>query len=87
MDFGILEEDYDDEEEEVKEGFKIRAKSRGYGVSDETYKTRDEAKKAAVMMAALTGGVWEVIEEDHACDGYLGDIDGLYAKECEGKND
>ena len=26
-------------------------------------------------------------DEDHACDGYLGDIDGLYAKECEEKND
>lgn len=32
-------------------------------VSDKTYKTRDEAKKAAIMNAARTGGDWEVIEE------------------------
>lgn len=49
--------------DDVNEGFKIRDKSRGYGVSDKTYKTRDEAKKAAVMHAARTGGDWEVIEE------------------------
>lgn len=47
----------------VAEGFKIRDKSRGYGVSDETYKTHDEAKKAAVMKAASTGSEWEVIKE------------------------
>ena len=45
------------------EGFKIRDKSRGYGVSDKTYKTHDEAKKAAVMKAASTGSEWEVIKE------------------------
>jgi hypothetical protein len=50
-------------EEKVAEGFKIRDKSRGYGVSDKTYKTHDEAKKAAVMKAASTGSEWEVIKE------------------------
>jgi len=50
-------------DKEVAEGFKIRNKSRGYGVSDETYKTRDEAKNAALMRAAHSGGEWEVIEE------------------------
>ena len=47
----------------VEEGFKIRDKSRGYGVADKTYKTREEAKKAATMKAAETGGDWEVLEE------------------------
>lgn len=49
--------------EKANEGFKIRDKSRGYGVSDKTYKTHDEAKKAAVMKAASTGSEWEVIKE------------------------
>ena len=49
--------------EKVAEGFKIRDKSRGYGVSDKTYKTRAEAKDAAVMKSASSGGDWEVIEE------------------------
>lgn len=49
--------------ESVEEGYKIRDKSRGYGVSDKTYKTREEAKKAATMKAAMTGGDWEVVEE------------------------
>ena len=51
--------------QEINEGFKIRDKSRGYGVADKTYKTREEAKKAAVMKAAMTGGDWEVIEEGY----------------------
>ena len=51
------------DKEKVAEGFKIRDKSRGYGVSDKTYKTHDEAKKAAVMKAASTGSEWEVIKE------------------------
>lgn len=50
---------------EINEGFKIRDKSRGYGVADKTYKTREEAKKAATMKAAMTGGDWEVIEEGY----------------------
>ena len=49
--------------EHVAEGYKIRDKSRGYGVSDKTYKTREEAKDAAIMKMASTGGDWEVIEE------------------------
>ena len=49
--------------ESVEEGFKIRDKSRGYGVSDKTYKTREEAKKAALMKMASTGSEWEVIKE------------------------
>ena len=51
--------------QEINEGFKIRDKSRGYGVADKTYKTREEAKKAATMKAAMTGGDWEVIEEGY----------------------
>ena len=51
--------------QEINEGFKIRDKSRGYGVADKTYKTREEAKKAAIMKAAMTGGDWEVIEEGY----------------------
>jgi hypothetical protein len=47
----------------VAEGFKIRDKSRGYGVSDKTYKTRKEAQDAAIMKQASSGGEWEVIEE------------------------
>jgi hypothetical protein len=53
----------DAKKKKVAEGFKIRDKSRGYGVSDKTYKTHDEAKKAAVMKAASTGSEWEVIKE------------------------
>ena len=49
--------------ESIEEGFKIRDKSRGYGVSDKTYKTREEAKKAALMKMASTGSEWEVIKE------------------------
>jgi hypothetical protein len=45
------------------EGFKIRDKSRGYGVSDKTYATRAEAEKARLLKMASTGGDWEVIEE------------------------
>ena len=55
--------------ESVSEGFKIRDKSRGYGVSDKTYKTRKEAQDAAVMKSASTGGDWEVIEEKVATEG------------------
>jgi hypothetical protein len=50
-------------DESVSEGFKIRDKSRGYGVSDKTYKTREEAQDAAVMKSASSGGDYEVIEE------------------------
>jgi hypothetical protein len=53
----------------VKEGYKIRDKSRGYGLSDNTYKTREEAKDAAIMKMASTGGDWEVIEEKVATEG------------------
>ena len=54
--------------EAVSEGFKIRDKSRGYGVSDKTYKTREEAKDAAVMKSASSGGDWEVIEETNEAE-------------------
>ena len=47
----------------TKEGFKIRDKSRGYGVADKTYATRAEAEKARLLKMASTGGDWEVIEE------------------------
>ena len=50
-------------EESVEEGFKIRDKSRGYGVSDKTYATRAEAEKARLLKMASTGGDWEVIKE------------------------
>jgi len=50
-------------DESVTEGFKIRDKSRGYGVSDKTYATRAEAEKARLLKMAQTGGDWEVIEE------------------------
>jgi len=50
-------------QESVEEGFKIRDKSRGYGVSDKTYATRAEAEKARLLKMASTGGDWEVIEE------------------------
>ena len=53
----------------VAEGFKIRDKSRGYGVSDKTYKTRKEAQDAAVMKSASSGGDYEVIEEKVATEG------------------
>ena len=52
-----------DESIEESKGYKIRDKSRGYGVADKTYKTREEAKDAAVMKSASSGGDWEVIEE------------------------
>ena len=55
--------------ESVSEGFKIRDKSRGYGVSDKTYKTRKEAQDAAVMKSASSGGDYEVIEEKVATEG------------------
>ena len=58
-------------EESVEEGFKIRDKSRGYGVSDKTYATRAEAEEARLLKMAATGGNWEVIEEaeerDYIC--------------------
>ena len=54
--------------ENVSEGFKIRDKSRGYGVSDKTYKTREEAKDAAVMKSASSGGDFEVIEETNEAE-------------------
>ena len=50
-------------QESIEEGFKIRDKSRSYGVSDETYKTREEAEEARLLKMASTGGNWEVIEE------------------------
>jgi len=50
-------------EESVEEGFKIRDKSRNYGVSDKTYATRAEAEKARLLKMAETGGDWEVIKE------------------------
>ena len=50
-------------QESVEEGFKIRDKSRGYGVADETYATRAEAEEARLLKMAATGGNWEVIEE------------------------
>jgi hypothetical protein len=53
----------DDMVEVFVEGFKIRDKSRGYGVSDKTYKTRKQAQDAAVMKSASSGGDYEVIEE------------------------
>ena len=56
-------------DESVSEGFKIRDKSRGYGVSDKTYKTRKEAQDAAVMKSASSGGDYEVIEEKVATEG------------------
>jgi len=49
--------------EGLDEGYKIRDKSRGYGVADATYKTRKAAQDAAIMKAASNGGDWEVIEE------------------------
>jgi hypothetical protein len=58
-------------QESVEEGFKIRDKSRGYGVSDKTYATRAEAEKARLLKMASTGGDWEVIKEaeerDYIC--------------------
>ena len=50
-------------QESVEEGFKIRDKSRSYGVSDKTYKTREEAEEARLLKMASTGGDWEVIKE------------------------
>ena len=47
----------------TSEGFKIRDKSRGYGVADKTYATRAEAEQARLLKMAQTGGDWEVIEE------------------------
>ena len=44
--------------------FKIRDKSRGYGVSDEVYRTREQAENAAITMAAMTGSQWEVIKQN-----------------------
>lgn len=68
--------------ENVSEGFKIRDKSRGYGVSDKTYKTRAEAKDAAVMKSASSGGDWEVIEEKVATnEGTKGCADCEYMKD------
>lgn len=55
--------DYPSAQESVEEGFKIRDKSRGYGVSDKTYKTREEAEKARLLKMASTGGDWEIIKE------------------------
>lgn len=55
--------------ESVSEGFKISDKTRGYGVSDKTYKTRKEAQDAAVMKSASSGGDYEVIEEKVATEG------------------
>ena len=52
-----------DESIEESKGYKIRDKSRGHGVADETYKSREEAKYAAVMKGASSGSEWEVIEE------------------------
>ena len=58
-------------QESVEEGFKIRDKSRGYGVSDKTYATRAEAEEARLLKMAATGGNWEIIEEaeerDYIC--------------------
>jgi len=58
-------------EESVEEGFKIRDKSRGYGVADKTYATRAEAEEARLLKMAQTGGDWEVIKEaeerDYIC--------------------
>ena len=58
-------------QESVEEGFKIRDKSRGYGVSDKTYATRAEAEEARLLKMAATGGDWEIIEEaeerDYIC--------------------
>ena len=64
-----------------EKGFKIRDKSRGYGVADKTYKTRDEAKKAAAMHAARTGGDWEVIEEGRMSDQMIGDSETMSKEE------
>jgi hypothetical protein len=48
---------------DIEEGFKIRDKSRGYGVADKTYATRAEAEEARLLKMAQTGGDWEVIKE------------------------
>lgn len=45
------------------EGYKIRDKLRGYGVSDETYKTRKQAELAMIMKMASLGGDWEVFNK------------------------
>ena len=60
-----VEETVEETDESIEEskGYKIRDKSRGYGVADATYKTREEAKYAAIMKAASNGGEWEVFEE------------------------
>ena len=60
-----VEETVEETDEPIEEakGYKIRDKSRGHGVADETYKSREEAKYAAVMKGASSGSEWEVIEE------------------------
>jgi len=60
-----VEETVEETDESIEEskGYKIRDKSRGHGVADETYKSREEAKYAAVMKGASSGSEWEVIEE------------------------
>lgn len=56
----------DDMVEVFVEGYKIRDKSRGYGVADATYKTRKAAQDAAIMKAASNGGDWEVFVESYS---------------------
>jgi len=73
-----LKKKVDVTEEKVTEGFKIRDKSRGYGVSDKTYKTREEAETAAMLKRAQTGGNWEVIEEGITLEDY--DPENSYLK-------
>ena len=60
-----VEETVEETDEPIEESkvYKIRDKSRGHGVADETYKSREEAKYAAVMKGASSGSEWEVIEE------------------------
>ena len=67
------------DKDEVEEGFRIRDKSRGYGVADKTYATRAEAEKARLLKMASTGGDWEVIEEGKMANIAMGALLGLGA--------
>lgn len=41
--------------------YKIRDISRSYGLSDETYKSREDANRAAIFRSAQTGSDVQVI--------------------------
>tara|TARA_B100001057_G_C22639895_1_gene867799 strand:+ start:609 stop:797 length:189 start_codon:yes stop_codon:yes gene_type:complete len=45
-----------------KDIYKIVNKNRSYGVSDKTYKNLAEAKEAALMKSASTGGSYKVFK-------------------------